>query len=153
MGNNLEMWASLFDANIWIALAFSEHPHHQLAAAAFANATSAEPVALCRPTHQSLLRLLTTESIYKAYGLLNFSNNDAWKVADDLLALPQVIWLEEPVDLEIYWKKFTKSHVSTPKKWMDAYLAAFATGHGINLISIDQGFLQYPGLSLKLLRP
>jgi predicted nucleic acid-binding protein len=38
-----------------------------------------------------------------------------------------------------------------PKRWMDAYLAAFAIAAGQRLVTFDQGFRSYAGLDVLML--
>lgn len=40
---------------------------------------------------------------------------------------------------------------TSPKLWMDAYLAAIAITGGFQLLTTDQGFKQFAGLDLILL--
>ena len=39
------------------------------------------------------------------------------------------------------------------KVWMDAYLAAFATAGGQELVTLDQGFSKFAGVSVTILSP
>jgi uncharacterized protein len=68
-----------------------------------------------------------------------------------LLALPQVIWLEEPLDLTTYWRRYASLSSASPKVWIDAYLAAFARGHAIPLATLDKDFTHFKGLSVRYL--
>ena len=63
----------LFDSGVWLALAFGSHPHHTAAAA-----DSTQPVAFCRATQTSFLRLLTTPTIQALFGGPTVSNQEAW---------------------------------------------------------------------------
>jgi predicted nucleic acid-binding protein len=68
-----------------------------------------------------------------------------------LIALPQIVWLEESAGLESYWQTHARRSVAAPKVWMDADLAAFARGHGISLATLDEDFKKFGGLSVKYL--
>jgi predicted nucleic acid-binding protein len=37
-----------------------------------------------------------------------------------------------------------------PKRWMDAYLCAFARSVGADLVTFDRGYLQFEGHALKI---
>lgn len=59
----------------------------------------------------------------------------------------------EPSILESKWSEWAGSDKAFPKVWMDAFLAAFAMGHGLRLVTFDRGFESYrkKGLDLLLL--
>jgi len=147
----LNITPSLFDSSVWLALTFDRHPHHAAACQAFIEASSAQPIAFCRATQQSYFRLVTTPAIQTRYYSLPISNDQAWTRCQQLLALPQVIYLEEPPGLIAHWQKYTALPSASPKVWMDAYLAAFACAHGITLVTLDKDFKNFPGLRLRLL--
>jgi toxin-antitoxin system PIN domain toxin len=144
---------SLYDTGIWVALSFSSHPFHAKARAVFERADSSRPAAFCRATQTSFLRLLTTSTICSAYGCSPITNREAWAKYEELLALPQVVWLPEPVGIESEWSQCAAVGSASPKVWMDAYLAAFAITGGLNFVSLDKDFirLQPRGLNLELL--
>ena len=141
--------ACLFDSSVWVALAFSSHPHHAESRRAFAAADSANPAAFCRATQQSFLRIVTTPAIQKAYGSSPITNEAAWQKWELLMALPQVVWLNEPRGMETLWRKYAARSTASPKVWMDAYLAAFARGHGISLATLDGDFTNFTNLSVQ----
>jgi predicted nucleic acid-binding protein len=97
--------------------------------------------------------LLTTPAICSAYGCSLITNREAWAKYEELLALPQVVWLPEPVGIESEWSQCAAVGSASPKVWMDAYLAAFAITGGLNFVSLDKDFirLQPRGLQLELL--
>ena len=137
----------LLDSGVWIALAFATHPAHLSVRGLFEAADSLKPIAFCRATQTSVLRLLTTSAIQAAYGSSPISNREAWSKTQEILSLPQVVWLAEPPGLESAWKNFAASEAASPKLWMDAYLTAFAYSAGIELVTLDRGFLRYSAYS------
>ncbi len=143
--------ASLYDVSVWVALAFATHPHHARAKLEFANADSLNPAAFCRPTQQSFLRIVTTPAVQRIYASGVISNHDAWEKWQMLMALPQVVWLDEPQAIEKIWRKHALLRSASPKVWMDAYLAAFAIGHRISIATLDADFMQFKGLSVNFL--
>jgi uncharacterized protein len=70
---------------------------------------------------------------------------------EQLSDLPQVIWLDEPSGLSAQWQTYARLNLPAPKVWMDAYLAAFARLHKIELVSLDKDFQNFQGIALRLL--
>jgi toxin-antitoxin system PIN domain toxin len=146
--------ACLLDSNVWLAAAFAEHPAHAVAREVLRRASADEPALWCRATQQSFLRLASTPVITQAYGVPKSSNGDAWAALQTFLALPQVDVIDEPPELGRSWCQLGAIEQAAPKRWMDAYLAAFAIAAGLPLISLDQDFRQFEpeGLTLQLLQ-
>jgi toxin-antitoxin system PIN domain toxin len=143
----------LYDINLWVALTMSGHPHHLAANAVFSSATSERPACFCRVTQQGFLRLITTPVLLKEYSVTGFTNADAVSVYSGLERLAVVQMRLEPTGLEPLWLRLAGLSVVAPKVWMDAYLAAFAIGHGAELVTFDAGFKSFEkdGLKLRLL--
>lgn len=148
------MPACLLDSNVWLAAAFAEHPAHAVARQLLRSVSAEEPALWCRATQQSFLRLASTPVITQAYGVPKATNGDAWAALQTFLALPQVDVIDEPPDLGRTWCQLGAIEQVAPKRWMDAYLAAFAITAGLALVSLDQDFRQFEreGLTLWLLR-
>ncbi len=146
---------SLFDANVWVALAFSTHPHHALAKREFEAADSAHPMVFCRVTQQAFLRHVTSPKLQAYYGSGEITNEAAWQKWEQLMALPQIVWMDEPKGLETCWRNYGCLRSASPKVWMDAYLAAFAVSGGLRLVTLDGDFKTYEahGLNCVLLNP
>ena len=87
-------------------------------------------------------------------GLTNASNADAWVALEACLALPQVEVMLEPPELWRHWCQLGAIQQKAPKRWMDAYLAAFAMAAGLLLVSLDRDFSHFEpqGLTVQLLR-
>ena len=147
------MSACLYDVSVWIALAFSSHPHHGCATAEFQDADSFSPAAFCRATQRSFLRLITTPAVQVAFGSPTITNDAAWVQCEKLLALPQVTWLSEPPGFAETWSAFARLPSASPKVWMDAYLAAFARQSHIPLATLDRDFVNFRGVAVRLLQP
>lgn len=145
------MPAQLFDVNVWVALAFPTHPAHAPAKIAFESASSEAPAVFCRATQQSFLRLVTTPAIQKCYGSEPISNSLAWDRWEFLAAMPQVLFLGEPPELQTHWSAYAQSDLPAPKRWMDAYLAAFARAYGLPFMTLDTDFLSFEALGVQLL--
>ena len=92
--------------------------------------------------------------ITAAYDVPKATNGDAWAALQTFLALPQVDVIDEPPELGRIWSQLGAIEQAAPKRWMDAYLAAFAITASLPLISLDQDFRQFEpeGLTLQLLQ-
>jgi predicted nucleic acid-binding protein len=53
--------------------------------------------------------------------------------------------------LDPHWKALGCRTTSSPKMWMDAFLAALAIAGGHQLVTIDKDFQQFPNLDCILL--
>lgn len=143
----------LFDSNVWLALTFSAHPQHSNAKEVFAASTPADPACFCRATQQSFFRLATTPVLLRAHGAEGFTNLDAVSLISALTKLPSIRMLTEPSEMEPLWLRLAGLQTTSPKVWMDAYLAAFAICHEIEFVTLDRDFRSFEknGLKLKLL--
>jgi predicted nucleic acid-binding protein len=63
---------------------------------------------------------------------------------------PRVGWLGEPEGLEADWFALASLRTPAPKRWMEAYLCAFARSVGADLVTFDRGYLQFEGDALKI---
>lgn len=137
-----------FDTNVWIALTFQSHPLHAAANAVYVRATADRKVFFCRSTQQSFLRLITTAKLTAHYGSAALSNREAFAELDGLMQRPNVGYLDEPKDILPTWKAYADLTTASPKRWMDAYLAAFAVEAGLEFVSNDAAFKSFVGLPL-----
>lgn len=141
----------LCDSNVLLAFVLANHPHHAVARKWFLSLGPEETVGLCRTTQSSFLRLLTTEAILKQDTQTNAAALAVW---NGLAGHPRCEFLaNEPSVLESKWSEWAGVNKASPKIWMDAYLAAFAMGHGLRMVTFDKGFETYrkKGLDLLLL--
>lgn len=139
----------LCDSNVLLAFVVANHPHHAVARKWFQSLGPGESVGLCRATQLSFLRLLTTEAILKQD---TQTNAEAMGVWNDLARHPRCEYLfNEPATLEPRWSAWATSDKASPKVWMDAFLAAFAMGHGLTLVTFDRGFEVHRKQGLPLL--
>ncbi len=138
---------------MWVAATFATHPLHVKAKQILNSFSAQEPGAFCRATQQSFLRLLSTESVFKYYGATHFGNRQALAVMHAYLALPRIVFENEPTNVSECWHQLASIETASPKVWMDAYLAAFAICAAIPLITFDRDFKKYrsDGLNLVLL--
>jgi toxin-antitoxin system PIN domain toxin len=141
---------SLYDTSVWMALAFAAHPMHRPAQEEFLRASPADRALFCRATQQSFLRLLSSPKVTGAYGV-TLTNRQALAVYDGFAASPNVGFVEEPKGVFARWRRLADLATSSPKRWMDAYLAAFAMEAGLKLVTGDGDFNSFPGLTPMLL--
>ena len=146
---------TLGDTNFWLALSLSKHLFHPAARRWFDGQSAPASVQFCRATQQSVLRLLTTESVLRPYGIGPMTNAAAWELYEDLLADRRIAWAAEPEAAAVgaRWKLLGAAGAASPKLWMDAYLAAFAIESGQQLVTTDKGFRQFKGLDAIVLEP
>ncbi|MES2596936.1 MAG: TA system VapC family ribonuclease toxin [Verrucomicrobiota bacterium] len=139
------------DTNIWLALSLSTHTHHHASLRWLEAQVERDSVCFCRSTQQSFLRLLTTAGMMSAHGIAPLSNKEAWAAYEALVADDRITFQSEPPDVTLVWKKLAARRTSSPKLWMDAYLASFAIAAGAELITIDKAFSQFPGLAVTVI--
>ncbi len=141
----------LVDTNVWVALLIDNHEFHDDAEGWLAGLDEPGGTLVCRATQQSILRLLTTNTVFTPYGSSARSNAQAWSAYHDLLGDERIAFVEEPPGLEAHWERLANRRSPSPKLWMDAYLAAFAIAGGYQFVTTDRAFRQHEGLDLILL--
>jgi toxin-antitoxin system PIN domain toxin len=138
------------DVNVWLALAYEGHQHHESAAAWFAK-LNGETVYFCCFTQLGLLRLLTHPSVMRE-DVRN--QTEAWETYDSFLQDERVSFRIEtdPEPVESSLRKLTSNNRSPSQQWPDAYLAAFARAAGLTLVTFDRGLRQMASGNTVLLR-
>jgi toxin-antitoxin system PIN domain toxin len=139
----------LVDANVWLALVFSDHVHHRASRSWFDNVGEREAL-FCRVVQMALLRHLTNQAVMGDFAL---SQKEAWKCYDSISRDDRVAFSDEPPDIEDVWRRLTSSRYQRHRFWTDAYLAAFAICAQLPFSTLDRGFRQYRGLTLDLVNP
>ncbi|MCX5661851.1 MAG: PIN domain-containing protein [Planctomycetota bacterium] len=142
----------LADTNVWLALSLSEHTFHEAVRDWFGEQRTDKSVLFCRSTQQSFLRLLTTDAVMRAYQVPPMTNSAAWMVYEGLRSDRRSGFAKEPNSIEPLWKRFAGRDASSPKMWMDAYLAAFAITGELQFVTTDHAFGQFDGLDVIILR-
>src|SRR5437016_12691511 len=127
---------NFLDANVWLALLWSRHVHSERARYWFEQAGE-EQFFFCRFTQITVLRLLTTEKIM---GKDTRSMSEAWALWDRTWADDRVVFLPEPENIEREFRSLSRLTSWSPKVWADAYLLAFASVAGLNLVTFDLAF-------------
>lgn len=141
----------LFDTNVWVALVFESHPLHAAATGALMAASPERKACFCRSTQQSFLRLISSENMARQYGVRPLGNREAFAFLESFMGRPNVGFRDEPPNLLPRWKGYADLTTSSPKRWMDAYLAAFAVEAGLELVSADTAFSAFADLPFKSL--
>jgi uncharacterized protein len=143
---------NLCDSNVWLAMTLSSHVHQPVARAWFEGIEDPESVVFCRQTQQTFLRLLSNASVLMPYGNPPLTNREAWDVYEAFIADDRVTFVAvEPTGVESWWTEFALRDNASPRLWMDAYLAAFATAGGYRLVTTDAAFRQFSSLDLLVL--
>ncbi|MGI8604502.1 MAG: TA system VapC family ribonuclease toxin [Verrucomicrobiales bacterium] len=138
---------ALCDVNLLLALCHGSHVHHARARQWAAGLGDHEAV-LCRFTELALLRLSTTQTIF---GLRVLTNHEAWALVDILLADPRFRFDDEPPEITVYLRRHSDVETPAPKRWQDAYLAAFAIAADLDFVTFDGGFRSFSGLRATVL--
>ncbi|MEQ8788688.1 MAG: PIN domain-containing protein [Pirellulaceae bacterium] len=138
---------NLLDVNVWLALAFQRHRHHQAGSDWFSTVPE-NSCCFCRHTQMSFLRLATTPQVMGEDAL---TLNEAWLAYDALRNDPRVVFADEPNGIQSMWRTYTQHQTFSPKVWNDAYLAAFARAADFELVTFDRGLGSYERLRCTVL--
>lgn len=123
------------DVNVWVALNFDRHAHHGQARQWYEGVPTSAALVFCRQTQLGLFRILTTAAVMGPEAL---TQQGCWRLYDQWIATSQVAWADEPRDLEEQLRALTRHAASSPKEWMDAYLAAFSATGRLTLVTFDR---------------
>lgn len=134
------MKLSLLDSNVWVALTIDRHEHHREALAWFDEVPDDGSACFCRMTQNSFLRLVSSKSIFQEDTM---TNEQAIKAYRQFRLDPRVGWMDEPAGLEDRWFAAASVRLPAPKRWMDAYLSAYARSCDARLVTFDSGFRKF----------
>jgi len=137
----------LCDVNVLLALVAERHADHENCLAWWKARDTRDPLLICREVQAALLRLLSNRAVMGADVL---SLPQAWATYAALLKSGLFVFALEPRGLGVEWERLCRPFGQSPKVVMDAYLAAFAIAGGHTLVSLDQAFAHFSGLSLIL---
>lgn len=137
----------LADTNVWLGLIISSHRHHRACLRWIDDVEDVGAIVLPRLVQLSVLRLLTTTAVLAPHQRPPLTNAEAWTVMDAVAADERVVLdLEEP-PLDTTWRAMSARPTASPKMWMHAYLAAYASTADCTLVTLDGAFAQFPGLT------
>ena len=123
------------DVNVWLALSSPDHEHFHSAWDWYRALPEGTVLFFCRVTQLGLLRLLTTRA---TMGLGTLTQAEAWQAYDRWIESGGAEFVAETVNLEAHFRSSTNSPQASPKKWADAYLAAFSFTIGSRLVTFDR---------------
>jgi len=123
------------DVNVWIALTFRGHVHHDVAKDWLASLPEDSELCFCRLTQLGVLRLLTTPAVM---GNRVLSRAVAWDVYDDWLESGHAAYIDEPPSIEPTFRSLSEFEQTAPKDWADSYISAFSLVSGLRLVTFDQ---------------
>ena len=130
------MTSSIFpDVNVWLALSYPGHVHHDAAAGWFAALDEDATFVFCRHTQLGFFRLMTTEAVL---GKDVRTERQCWETYDRWIDAAKAILAQEPLDMESNLRLRTNANLVSPKLWADAYLAAFAETARLTLVTFDR---------------
>ena len=136
------------DINVWLALSFDQHQHYAAARTWFDGLPADRRCCFCRLTQSGFLRLATNPKVNR---LQTQTMSQAWAIFDKMLLDPRIGFLAEPAGLESHWRPWSQLGTYSHNVWNDAYLAAFATAAGLQVVTFDKGFAQFAGLAVTFL--
>jgi len=140
--------AALLDINVLLPLTYGAHVHHAAAVAWLDTIKEDGELVLCRISQLGLLRLLNNSV---AMGADVQTGIEVWETWDALLADQRFRFADEPEGFEARFRALSATFAHQPKRWQDAYLAAFALAADIEVVTFDAGFRSFPSLRHRIL--
>jgi len=108
------------------------------------------PAVFCRATELTFLRLASTPALLRLSNASGLTNQDSVTTLTKLLGDSRVAHREEPEGITPLWHRLGARDSASPKRWMDAYLAAFAIAGSLRLVTADHDFVDFQAEGLKL---
>ncbi len=133
----------LLDVNVWLALTYDQHTHHEKALS-YWHKVQREPghrLWFCRITMLGLIRLLC-QPVVMNDDVLKLSQ--AWETYARFLQLRTVSLISEPADLDQTMAAMIKKD-KHQRHLTDIYLYTLARCQGLRLVSFDTDFTHYEG--------
>jgi toxin-antitoxin system PIN domain toxin len=121
------------DINLWIALAFSEHVHSEVAHRWWR--VCGGKIAFCRISQLGFLRLCTTSAAMDSKPL---TIDDAWKVYDRFNEDDRLVFVQEQAEIERLFCQKAAGMTASPKVWGDAWMLVVAQAAGGELVTLDK---------------
>ena len=140
--------ADLPDLNVWLALAWPAHSHHQHAVQ-YWEQQAAEEVLFCTVTALGLVRLVCQP---KLMGTAVRNTTEASDLLNTLCRQPGVRVAEPEDDGWEVFRQLLRSDAIPARLCTDAHLAALAIANGWRLVSFDRDFERFEALE-KLTLP
>lgn len=135
------------DINVLLALVAERHVHHARCTAWWKSREPPAPLLICREVQIALVRLLSTDAVMSEDAL---TLPQAWALYASLLKCGGFSRILEPRGLDVEWERLCRPFKRSPKIVTDAYLAAFAIAGNYTLVTLDEAFTHFKGLSLLI---
>ena len=124
------------DVNVWLALTYDGHQHHNLAMQ-WLRDTDSDRIVFCRISQIGLLRLLTTEVVMRDDRMSQVQARaayDTWHKKDD-----RIRFVDEPGLIEPVFRDLARSGKPvTTGDWNEAHLIAFSQVIGAIIVTFDR---------------
>jgi toxin-antitoxin system PIN domain toxin len=133
------------DVNVLLALVVERHTHHVRCAAWWKTRDARDPLLICREVQAAFIRWLSNRAVM-GEDVLTLAQ--AWAAYASLLKSGCFARVLEPRGLDVAWERFCRPFGHAPKVVMDAYLAAFAIAGDYTLVTLDEAFAKFRGVSL-----
>lgn len=140
---------SIADVNVFLPLLIPAHPAHGAAIRWF-DAQSDGSVGWCLPVKLGVLRLLCNARVMGRDAQVPTRALDVWAALSTDPRLTEVVRV--PADHDRHLRRLIDGREPSPNLWTDAWLAALAISLSCEVVTFDQGFQAFAGLSLRLLR-
>jgi toxin-antitoxin system PIN domain toxin len=138
------------DAIVLLPVVVEGHAH-QAPAAGWWDACNGGDVGLTLPVRMALLRLLSNSRVM---GSSVLRPAQAWGAVQSLIDDPRIEVLDQvPAAHGKHWYDNVARREPSPDLWTDAWLAALAQAHDVEVVTFDRGFRSYSKLKLRLLQP
>lgn len=135
------------DANVLIAAASNDHPHHSVAVAWLQKARNErEPLALSTVVALAFLRITTHPKIHE----LPLTSSQALDWLGAFMRSPSARWVH-PADEHLLALGRLLAGSVVGNLVADAHLAALALENGASVVTFDRDFLRFKGLRVELL--
>jgi uncharacterized protein len=138
----------LIDVNVILALLADGHLHRKVATE-WLETVKDDSVVVTRPVQLSVLRLLSNATVMNGRPLTAKKGLAVW---GGMMLDPRFVFLhEDPAKLDMTMRPLVSDQLASGGQWIDIYLAALAINLNLELVTLDQGFRHFPGLSCHFL--
>ena len=135
------------DVNVWVALSTADHPFH-VAAKRYFESDATRNLAFSWVTAIGLLRVTCHRHTFGGEPL---TPKEAWQNYIKWRSRPDVVLVGDAENIDSTLNRWVTEGKATAKNWTDLYLAAFATAHGLRLVTFDRDFKALTGANVLVL--
>jgi uncharacterized protein len=130
------------DVNVWIALSWGLHAHHEAATEWFTRVSADDRIYFCRVSQMGMLRLLTNSAVLSRSAV---STIEAWAIFDEWVIRGGVEMLDEPANVEREFRRDSRLHSGKGSHWTDSYLLSIASQYNLRLVTLDAALAKRSG--------